>query len=51
MRALREVKFDGCIIPDHIPALIGGSRVGMAYSIAYMRALVQAVNNEFGGPA
>jgi hypothetical protein len=25
--------------------------VGMAYSIAYMRALVQAVNNEFGGPA
>jgi len=51
MRALREVKFDGCIIPDHIPAMLGGPRVGMAYSIAYMRALVQAVNNEFGGPA
>ncbi|HRJ44594.1 MAG: mannonate dehydratase [Caldilineaceae bacterium] len=51
MRALREVKFDGCIIPDHIPAMLGGPRVGAAYSIAYMRALVQAVNNEFGGPA
>jgi len=51
MRALREVKFDGCIIPDHIPAMLGGHRVGVAYSIAYMRALVQAVNNEYGGPA
>lgn len=51
MKALREVKFDGCIIPDHIPAMLGGPRVGTAYSIAYMRALVQAVNNEFGGPA
>ena len=46
MRALREVKFDGCIIPDHIPSMLGGHRVGVAYSIAYMRALVQAVNNE-----
>jgi hypothetical protein len=45
------VKFDGCIIPDHIPAMLGGHRVGVAYSIAYMRALIQAVNNEFGGPA
>jgi len=50
MRALREVQFDGCIIPDHIPAMLGGHRVGVAYSIAYMRALVQAVNNEHGGP-
>lgn len=49
MRALREVNFDGCIIPDHIPAMLGGPRVGMAYSIAYMRALIQAVNYEFGG--
>lgn len=50
MKALRAVKFDGCIIPDHIPNMLGGPRVGTAYSIAYMRALVQAVNNEFGGP-
>ena len=50
MQALREVEFDGAIIPDHIPALLGGHRAGVAYSIAYMRALVQAVNNEAGGP-
>jgi mannonate dehydratase len=50
LRALREVAFDGCIIPDHIPQMLGGYRPGLAYSIAYMRALVQAVNNEFGGP-
>jgi len=49
MRALRAVEYDGCIIPDHIPALLGGSRAGLAYSIAYMRALVQAANNEAGG--
>jgi mannonate dehydratase len=47
LRALREVEFDGCIIPDHIPQMLGGSRSGLAYSIAYMRALVQAVNNEY----
>ena len=50
MRALREVEFDGAIIPDHVPSLLGGARAGTAYSIAYMRALVQAANNEFGGP-
>ena len=48
MQALREVGFDGAIIPDHVPGMIGGGRVGLAYSIGYMRALVQAVNNEYG---
>lgn len=48
MKALREVEFDGCIIPDHIPAMLGGPRVGTAYSIAYMRALLQAANGEAG---
>ena len=50
MCALREVEFDGAIIPDHIPALAAGGDAGLAYSIAYMRALVQAANNQFGGP-
>jgi len=49
MRALREVGYDGAIIPDHVPGMVGGGRVGLAYSIGYMRALVQAANNEFGG--
>ena len=46
MRALRDVEFDGCVIPDHIPSMVGGSHTGLAYSIAYLRALVQAANNE-----
>lgn len=50
MKTLRDVEYDGAIIPDHIPALIGGHHAGVAYSIAYMRALVQAVNNEASHP-
>ena len=46
MQALREVEYDGCIIPDHIPNMVGGHHSGLAYSIAYMRALVQAVDND-----
>jgi len=49
MEALREVGFDGCAIPDHIPAMVGGHAAGLAFSIGYMRAMIQAVNNEFGG--
>jgi mannonate dehydratase len=49
MQALVEVGYDGCAIPDHIPAMIGGHRAGEAYSIGYMRALIQAVNNEVRG--
>lgn len=50
MKALREINFDGCIIPDHIPQMLGGHRVGVAYSIAYMRALIQAADHEFSRP-
>jgi len=51
VRALREVAFDGCIMSDHLPQMVGGRRAAEAYSIGYMKALVQAVNNEFGGPS
>ena len=47
MRALREVNFNGAMIPDHIPEMIGGSRAGTAYSIAYMKALLKRANEEF----
>jgi mannonate dehydratase len=43
MRALREVNFNGVMIPDHIPEMIGGSKAGTAYSIAYMKALLRTV--------
>jgi mannonate dehydratase len=49
MRALREVDFDGVIIADHIPTMAGDHRVGTAYSVAYMRALLERANAEFGG--
>jgi len=47
MRALREVNFDGCVIADHVPGLLGGPRAGTAYSVAYMRALLERANDEF----
>ncbi|MFC1562810.1 mannonate dehydratase, partial [candidate division KSB1 bacterium] len=48
MKALREVNFDGAIIADHVPRFIGGSRVGLAYNIGYMRALLERANDEIG---
>jgi mannonate dehydratase len=58
MKALVEVKFDGIAIPDHIP-FVGGSAggqrgggqefrpsPGLAYLIAYMRALHNAAKSE-----
>lgn len=46
MRALRETKFDGLVIPDHVPG--GGyPHVNNAYTIGYMRALRERANAEF----
>jgi mannonate dehydratase len=39
MKTLAEVKFNGVMIPDHVPEMVGGPRVGYAYSIAYMKAM------------
>ncbi len=49
MRALRKVNFDGAVIPDHVPTMVGGNRAATAYAIAYMRALVERANAEVGG--
>ncbi|HMD85126.1 MAG TPA: mannonate dehydratase [Terriglobia bacterium] len=48
MRALREVNFNGVMIPDHIPGMIG-DRAGTAYSVAYMKAYQQRANEEAAG--
>jgi mannonate dehydratase len=48
MRTLREVYFDGAITADHVPAMVGGGRVGTAYSIAYMKAMLERANAELG---
>ena len=49
MRALREVNFDGVIIADHIPLMAGDRRVSTAFSIGYMKALLERANDEFKG--
>lgn len=48
MKALREVNFDGAVIADHVPTMAGGRRVGLAYSIGYMHALLERANAEVG---
>ena len=45
MRALREENFRGIVIPDHVPG--GGyPQVNMSYTLGYMKALRDRVNNE-----
>ena len=48
MRALRRVEFNGPVLPDHIPKLVGDddSRSGLAYCISYMRAVLRQANAE-----
>jgi mannonate dehydratase len=41
MRALVEVNFDGILIADHVPQMVGGRNAGWAYSIGYIKALYQ----------
>lgn len=44
MKALRAIDFDGVVIADHIPMMGNDPRIGTAYSIAYMKALVKWAN-------
>ncbi len=46
MKALREVDFDGVMIPDHVPMMAKDPRVGTAYTIGYMKALFSRVEAE-----
>jgi mannonate dehydratase len=48
MRALGEVDFDGVLIPDHIPLMANDHRVGTAYTIAWMKAMMERANAELG---
>jgi len=45
--ALHKVGFEGCVNPDHIPAIEGDGRFvsqGLAYSIGYIKALLAALS-------
>ncbi len=48
MKVLQEVGFDGSIIGDHFPEMAGGPRVAVAYTMAWMRAMVQRAEAEVG---
>lgn len=42
MEAIASISFDGVIIPDHIPEMDSDPRVGTAYTIGHMKALLAA---------
>ena len=46
VNALRDVRFDGIVILDHSPRLVGGNYAQTAYGFAYMRALLNRANAE-----
>ena len=50
MKALRKARCTASLIPDHYPGLAGdfNRRIAEAYSIAYMRALLQRAHDEVG---
>jgi mannonate dehydratase len=49
MKAMRAVDFDGVLIADHVPLMGNHPRIGTAYTIGYMKALVERVNAEAKG--
>ncbi|HEY8597402.1 MAG TPA: mannonate dehydratase [Thermomicrobiales bacterium] len=49
MKVLQEVGFRGVAIPDHIPKMSDDPRLGTAYTIGYMKALLQRAKEEVGG--
>jgi len=50
MKALRQAKCEGSLIPDHYPTLVNdpGHRIADTYSITWMRALLRRANEEVG---
>lgn len=46
MKALRDVSFDGIVILDHSPGMVGGGNAQTSYGFAYMRALLNRANAE-----
>jgi len=48
LRILKANRFDGVLIPDHTPQMTCGApwHAGMAYAMGYMRAALQALDQE-----
>lgn len=43
LRALRDSGFDGAVISDHRPTMVGGGYAAEAYAVGYIRAALQAL--------
>ena len=41
---LRDVNFDGIVILDHSPTMVGDTYTQTAYGVAYMQALLKRAN-------
>jgi len=48
MKALHESGFRGVAIPDHVPQMGEDPRLGAAYTIGYMRAMLRRAEEESG---
>ena len=46
MRALVDVDYDGILIADHVPQMVGGRNAGWAYSMGYIKALYDMAREE-----
>ena len=48
MRVYKEVGFDGMMMPDHVPKILGdtNSYQGFAFAFGYIKALIAAVAAE-----
>jgi mannonate dehydratase len=49
LRALREIEFEGVITADHIPMMADDHRVGTAFSIGHVRAILEWASADVGG--
>jgi mannonate dehydratase len=48
MLALKRVSFDGVLIGDHFPRMVGSGPLGQAYTIGYLQALIERADQEAG---
>jgi mannonate dehydratase len=47
LKGLREVDFDGVLIADHIPRMVHGKHTGTAFSMGYMKGLLERLYAEY----
>jgi mannonate dehydratase len=48
MKALREADADCFVIADHWPDMVGGTITGCAFTMGYIKALLERANEEYG---